>query len=188
MGFKLSENACKFLVRTARKAIGSKFDENKLITNKQDIPEELDFNSGCFVTLHKNGKLRGCIGNFREDKNIVENVAEMAVQSPFNDMRFPPLTKDELSHVEIEISVLSPMVPVNSFDEIKIGRDGLYISKGIFSGVLLPQVASEYGWNVEEFLKNTCRKAGLPADAYKAADTKVYRFEAFVFSEQDLKE
>ncbi|MEC9492863.1 AmmeMemoRadiSam system protein A [Flexistipes sp.] len=188
MSFKLSEKARKFLVRTAREAITSEFNKNKLIINKQDIPGELDFNSGCFVTLHKNGKLRGCIGNFREDKNIVENVAEMAVQSAFKDMRFPPLAENELSHVEIEISVLSPMVPVSRFDEIKIGRDGLYISKGIFSGVLLPQVASEYGWNVEEFLKNTCRKAGLPVDAYKAADTKVYRFEALVFSEQDLKE
>jgi len=188
MSFKLSENARKFLVRTAREAITSEYDKNKLIINKQDIPKELNFKSGCFVTLHKNGKLRGCIGNFREDKNIVENVAEMAVQSAFNDMRFPPLTENELSIIEIEISVLSPMVPVNSFDEIEIGRDGLYISKGIFRGVLLPQVASEYGWDVEDFLKNTCRKAGLPVDAYKSADTKVFRFEALVFSEKDLKE
>jgi len=188
MSFKLSENACKFLIRTAREAITSKFDKNKLITNKHEIPEELNFKSGCFVTLHKNGKLRGCIGNFREDKNIVENVAEMSAQSAFNDMRFSPLTENELSLIDIEISVLSPMVPVSSFDEIKIGRDGLYISKGIFSGVLLPQVASEYGWNVEDFLKNMCRKAGLPVDAYKDSDTKVYRFEAFVFSEKDLEE
>lgn len=186
MNFNLSENARKFLIRTAEDAITSEFKKRSLINDKNEIPDELNFQSGCFVTLHKDGNLRGCIGNFREDKNIVNNVAEMAVQSAFHDIRFPPLSEDELPLIKIEISVLSPMIPVNSFDEIKIGRDGLYITQGLYSGVLLPQVADEYGWDVEEFLKNTCRKAGLSLDAYKKSETKVYRFEALVFSRDDL--
>jgi len=186
MSFSLSNDAKRFLIRIALDAIISKFKQQRLTINTSNIPDELNFKAGCFVTIQKNGALRGCIGNFREDKNIVENVAEMALQAAFNDVRFPPLSENELEQITIEISVLSPMIPVNSFDEIVIGRDGLYITKYFNSGVLLPQVATEHGWDVTEFLEYTCLKAGLPKNAYEDTDTKIYRFEALVFSEKDI--
>jgi len=186
MSFTLSTNAKRFLIRIALDAIKSIFKKQRLTINTPDFPDELKFNSGCFVTIHKNGELRGCIGNFRQDKNIVENVAEMAIQAAFNDLRFPPLSEQELEKITVEISILSPMIPVNSFNDIVIGRDGLYITKGANSGVLLPQVATEHGWNVTEFLEYTCLKAGIPRNAYKDPDTKIYRFEALVFSEEDI--
>jgi len=186
MSFSLSTNAKRFLIRIALDAIKSIFKKQSLTINTSDIPDELKFNSGCFVTIHKNEELRGCIGNFRQDKNIVENVAEMAIQAAFNDIRFPPLSEQELEKITVEISILSPMIPVNSFNDIVIGRDGLYIMKDANSGVLLPQVATEHGWNVTEFLEYTCLKAGIPRNAYKDPDTKIYRFEALVFSEKDI--
>ncbi len=186
MSFSLSINAKRFLIHIALDAIKSRFQEQRLTLNASDIPNELNFNSGCFVTIHKNGELRGCIGNFRQDKNIVKNVAEMAIQAAFNDLRFPPLSEEELEKITVEISILSPMIPVSSFDDIVIGRDGLYIMKSTNSGVLLPQVATEHGWNVTEFLEYTCLKAGIPRNAYKDPNTKIYRFEALVFSEEDI--
>ena len=110
----------------------------------------------------------------------------MALASAFNDPRFPPLRPEELKDVEIEISVLSPPVPVKDISEIKIGRDGLIVSKGWLRGVLLPQVATEYNWDTITFLKHTCIKAGLYPDAWKEPDTVIERFEAEVFSESDL--
>lgn len=185
MSFSLSKESKQFLIKTAIGAIESKFAKRRINIKSDEIPEELNFSSGCFVTLNKSGKLRGCIGNFRNDKNIVENVAEMALQAAFNDLRFPPLTEDEMQFVSVEISVLSPMVEIESIDEIKIGRHGIYIQKGASSGVLLPQVAVEHEWNVEQFLQHTCLKAGLNSDAYKKTGTKIYKFEGLVFSQDE---
>ena len=165
--------------------------------NKRTLPK-VDFNNefndevfkqkcGAFVTLHKNGALRGCIGYVKGIKTIPEAVVDMAKASAFEDPRFEPLTKSELDKIDIEISILTPIELVNDISEIVIGRDGLIISSGFRSGLLLPQVATEYGWDVKTFLEHTCYKAGLPSDAWKWNNTKIEKFSAIVFSEKELK-
>lgn len=183
MNFSLSREARLLLLKTARTSIRAKLYKEEL--PDIDTPDELDFNSGCFVTLHLRGRLRGCIGNFRDDINIIENVSEMAVQAAFSDPRFGPVSRDELGMCEVEISVLSPMIPAKA-EEITVGRDGIYIVKGYNRGVLLPQVATEHHWDRETFIEQTCVKAGLGKDAWHQPDTKIYRFEALVFSENHL--
>lgn len=182
--FNLTKNDKLFLLKVARESIESRLKNTHF--KVQNIPDSLKFNSGCFVTLHLDGRLRGCIGNFREDVNIVENVAEMAISAAFNDPRFSAI-KDitELSRCEIEISILSPMIQCRP-EDIVVGRDGIYIRKGFYSGVLLPQVAIEYNFDRETFLTHTCYKAGLNGDCWKQPDVKIYRFEAVVFSENSL--
>ena len=105
----------------------------------------------------------------------------MARAAALEDWRFPPVTQEELNDVEIEISILTPLQRVDKKEDIVIGRDGLFIRKGTYSGLLLPQVAAEYGWDVDEFLAQTCIKAGLPSDSLKAKDVEIYRFSAEVF-------
>ncbi|MGE4319067.1 MAG: AmmeMemoRadiSam system protein A [Deferribacterales bacterium] len=183
MDFELTRESKLFLLKTAKEAIRSKLFGN--VPAQTDAPEELSFNSGCFVTLHLRKRLRGCIGNFREDMNIVRNVEEMAVSAAFSDPRFGPVSRDEFMMCDIEISVLSPMTPCSA-DEIKVGRDGIYIVMGYNRGVLLPQVATEHGWNETEFLEQTCVKAGLDRQAYRDKDAKIYRFEALVFGADNL--
>ncbi len=183
MDFELTRESKLFLLKTAKEAIRSKlFGTDNAMPN---TPEELSFNSGCFVTLHLRKRLRGCIGNFRDDVNIIRNVAEMAVAAAFSDPRFGPVSRDEFMMCDIEISVLSPMVPAQA-EDIKVGRDGIYIVNGYNRGVLLPQVATENEWNETEFLEQTCVKAGLPGQAYKDKDTKIYRFQALVFGADNL--
>jgi len=105
----------------------------------------------------------------------------MAIQAAFHDPRFNALTKEEYDDIEIEISVLSPLKKIDSIDEIQVGTHGIYIEKGFYSGLLLPQVATEYGWDRKTFLEHTCYKAGLPKDAYKEKDTNIYIFSADIF-------
>jgi AmmeMemoRadiSam system protein B/AmmeMemoRadiSam system protein A len=147
----------------------------------KDISEKLKEPYGVFVTLNKHGNLRGCIGRIIGDQALYITVQQMAKAAALEDPRFSPVTEKELVELEIEISVLTPLEQIRDFKEIVIGRDGLYITKGYNSGLLLPQVAAEYGWTVEEFLEETCHKAGLPYDAYKSEDTKIYKFSAEVF-------
>lgn len=141
---------------------------------------------GGFVTLDKNGKLRGCIGYVQAVKPLVETISEMAVQAALHDPRFPPVHAGEVQDIEIEISVLSPLVPVMDIAEIEVGRDGLVISLGRASGLLLPQVASERNWDRETFLDQTCVKAGLPAGSWRREDVTILRFTAEVFSEKEM--
>jgi AmmeMemoRadiSam system protein A len=136
-----------------------------------------------FVTLEKHGNLRGCIGYTVAVKPLHQTVAECAIQAAASDPRFPPVTKDELDDLDIEISVLTPLETVESLDDIVVGRDGLMITMGSYRGLLLPQVATEYGWTREEFLENTCRKAGLPPDAYKSDKAVIESFQALIFHE-----
>jgi len=140
---------------------------------------------GAFVTLHKHDDLRGCIGDIIGSKPLHETVAEMAVAAAVRDPRFSPLTIDELSEVDIEISAMTPLKKIDNIDEIKVGTHGLYIKRGFLSGLLLPQVATEYGWNKEEFLEYTCQKAHLPMDAWKDEKTEIYIFSAQVFGEKE---
>ena len=135
-----------------------------------------------FVTLKKDGRLRGCIGHIIARVSLHRCVQEMAVAACSQDRRFLPVRPRELNHLEYEISVLSPLEEVNDISEIEVGRDGLYLRKGGFSGLLLPQVATEQGWNRDEFLMHTCRKAGLPPDAWRSG-AELYRFQAQIFSD-----
>ena len=139
--------------------------------------------AGVFVTLTKEGELRGCIGSIQAVAPLHEAVVRSAVNAAFRDPRFHPLRKEELSQLELEISVMSPIEPVTDVEEIQPGRDGLIISQGRNSGLLLPQVATEYGWDRETFLEQTCQKAGLPRNAWQRPDCRIEKFSAEVFGE-----
>jgi AmmeMemoRadiSam system protein B/AmmeMemoRadiSam system protein A len=147
----------------------------------EGISEKLKEPYGVFVTINKHGSLRGCIGHIIADQPLYQVCAEMARAAALSDPRFDPVARDELKDLEIEISVLTPFEPVKDLKKIVIGRDGLIIKRGYYSGLLLPQVATDYGWTVEEFLEHTCNKAGLPSDAYKQKGTEVFKFSAEVF-------
>ena len=137
---------------------------------------------GAFVSLHKHGRLRGCIGHFGEDVPLHEIVAEMARAAAFEDPRFMPVTADELSDIDIEISVLTPMRRIQSLDEFELHRHGIYIRKGYRSGTYLPQVADEVNWTKEEFVSHCAQdKAGIGWDGWKDAETELYVYEAIVF-------
>lgn len=181
-GFILDIESKIYLLKIARHSIEMKL-ENKLSKITTIPPKTLNFKSGCFVTLRLNGELRGCIGNFREDVNIVENVSEMAISAAFSDPRFYPITATELENCKIEVSILSPMIRCKA-EDIVVGRDGIYIKKGYYSGVLLPQVAMEYNFDRKTFLDHTCIKAHLKPGCWEDEKTEIYRFEADIFSEE----
>lgn len=136
---------------------------------------------GAFVTLKKHGELRGCIGHIVGSKPLAETVAEMAEAAAFLDRRFPAVTAGEFSELEIEISALTPLERVSDVGMIQVGTHGILMRRGSASGVLLPQVAVEYGWDRTTFLEQTCRKAGLSKDVWKDRDTEIYIFSAEVF-------
>jgi len=141
---------------------------------------------GAFVTLHIRGKLRGCIGYIVGTRKLTETIIDMAAAAAFKDPRFPALTKSEFDQIDLEISVLTPIEQVTGVDDIQVGRDGLIVANGYRQGLLLPQVATEYGWNRDQFLEHTCYKAGLPGDAWKWKDTRIEKFSAQVFGEKEL--
>ncbi len=147
----------------------------------EGITKKLKEPYGIFVTINKHGNLRGCIGRIIGDQPLYLSCQQMARAAAIEDPRFPPVTVDELKDLEIEISILTPLQKLEKKEDIVIGRDGLLIRKGMYSGLLLPQVASEYGWDTDEFLAQTCHKAGLSSDALKSKDTEIYRFSAEVF-------
>jgi len=140
--------------------------------------------AAAFVTLRRrNGELRGCIGRIEVSQPLYRIVQESVISAATNDFRFPPVTREELSDILIEISALSPFQPLDSPDEIQIGRHGLVIRKDLRVGLLLPQVASDRRWERDEFLHAICLKAGLPSDAWRDAD--LYVFTAEVFEEAE---
>jgi AmmeMemoRadiSam system protein A len=172
------------LLDIAKKAIEAK-------VNNKDIPkltvdsETLQEKRGAFVTLKKCGQLRGCIGYITPVKALGETVQEMAIAAAFHDPRFPSLTTDEVQDLTFEISVLSPLKRIKDINEIEVGKHGLYIVRGYTSGLLLPQVAIEYQWDRETFLKETCYKAGLPMQAWMDKETEIYIFSADYFGDTD---
>lgn len=169
------------LLKIARKTLQSYLKTQKSpqfkVSNKNLLKER-----GAFVTLKKNGELRGCIGHIEADKPLYQVVSEMAIAAATADPRFPPVTISELPQIKIEISVLSPLKKVENIDEIVVGRDGLVIRKGFSQGLLLPQVPVEWGWEREEFLRQMAIKAGLSPENWKEAE--LFRFSAQVFSEE----
>lgn len=176
----LQEEEKKALRRIALAAI-----EGKLKGVRSAPAEKLGSNlqekRGAFVSLHKSGRLRGCIGQIVPAKPLHQTIEDMAVAAAFDDPRFDPLTLREMKDLELEISVLTPMERLKNPDEIEIGRHGLYLKKGFCSGLLLPQVAVEYGWDRNTFLEETCRKAGLSRGAWKEKGTEIYIFSADIF-------
>ena len=176
----LTEEEKKTLRQIAHSAIkgrlrGQKSSEVEVLT------ETLKEKRGAFVSLHMHGQLRGCIGSIQPAKPLHQIVEEMSAAAAFNDPRFESLTAKELKDVELEISVLTPLQRIRDLKEIEVGKHGLYIKKGVYSGLLLPQVATEYNWDRLTFLEETCRKAGLPRHAWKEKDTEIYLFSADIF-------
>ena len=153
--------------------------------NPSNYAENLKIHAGAFVTLKEGGSLRGCIGRFSADMPLYKLISQMAVASSTEDNRFEPVNAGELDRVEIEISVLSPLKKIDSPGEIILGKHGIYLKKGSSSGTFLPQVATETGWNIEEFLGHCARdKAGIGWDGWKNAE--LFTYEACVFSEKEL--
>jgi AmmeMemoRadiSam system protein A len=139
--------------------------------------------AGCFVTIKSHKNLRGCIGCFTSEKPLWHTVQEFAIAAASRDPRFYPLHPDELDDITIEISVLSSLTKIESIDEIQVGTHGLYIEKNMYRGVLLPQVATEHGWDKNTFLAQTCLKAGLEPDAWESG-ADIYIFSAQIFGEK----
>ncbi|MHC4060471.1 MAG: AmmeMemoRadiSam system protein A [Planctomycetota bacterium] len=179
----MNDSQRQTLLKIARDTVEAVVTGGPLGKPESDDPE-LNLNCGCFVTLKNNERLRGCIGQFTSESPLIELVAEMAKASATGDPRFlaDPITADELEKLDIEISVLSPLKRTEDPLSLQLGADGIYIKKGCVSGCFLPQVATETGWSKEQFLSYCCaHKAGLPADAWKDAETEVYLFTAHVF-------
>ena len=139
---------------------------------------------GVFVTLHRQGELRGCIGYPLPHKPLAEAVRDNAIAAACEDPRFPPVESEELAKIDIEISILTVPQPIDDPRQVEVGRDGILVSKGFHRGLLLPQVPVEQGWNREQFLDYGCRKAGLPADEWRRG-VKIETFQAEVFGERE---
>jgi AmmeMemoRadiSam system protein A len=176
----------KTLIKIARESIASAVNGNMAPEYKID-DTILNTMCGAFVTLHTDGNLRGCIGNITAETPLWETIRNMAIESALRDPRFPSISPYELESVDIEISVLSPLKEIKNLEEIKVGKHGLFIKEGFYQGLLLPQVATDYGWNRIQFLEQTCYKAGLSKNCYKQETTEIFIFSAIVFGEKDLE-
>jgi AmmeMemoRadiSam system protein A len=179
---ELTDHEKKALLALARETIRGRFVPGK----RQALPAAgpaCAEKRGVFVTLHRNGELRGCIGYPLPMKPLWEAVPEMALAAAFEDPRFPAVSAGELGEIDIEISVLTVPQQVDGPDEVRIGSDGIIISKGFQRGLLLPQVPLEQGWDLEHYISYGCRKAGLPADEWKKG-VRIETFQAIVFAEK----
>ena len=153
----------------------------------EDLNPKLHQKAGAFVTLHLRGELRGCIGLIEAYLPLCETVAEMAAKAAVADPRFESVTKSEVDEIEIEISVLSPLKKIADPGEVVVGKHGVLIEKGYYRGLLLPQVATENGWDRDQFLKYVCLKAGLGKEDYKDPASRLSVFTAEVFSEREAR-
>lgn len=164
---------------------------NKKEIPEFEVPEHFKNDSGIFVTINKypNKSLRGCIGYPEPQFPLIDALIDASKSASTRDPRFPPVNKKELDKIVIEVSILTPpklikaKKPSDYVKQIKIGRDGLIIERGLYRGLLLPQVPVEWQWDVREFLSQTCVKAGLLADCWFDEDTKIYKFSAEIFTE-----
>jgi len=179
--FSLSDEEKRTLKEIALTSIKDSLN-GKPIAEHPSLTNTLKQKCGAFVSLHKHGRQRGCIGHFGEDVPLHEIVAEMARAAAFEDPRFMPVAADELSDIDIEISVLTPMRRIRSLDEFELHRHGIYIRRGYRSGTYLPQVADEVNWTKEEFVSHCAQdKAGIGWDGWRDAATELYVYEAIVF-------
>jgi len=178
----LTEEEKRELLSLARKAIEVYLETGNLLSFEPENPKFRQ-PAGAFVTIKENQGLRGCIGFAEPILPLAQTIIQAAVYAATQDPRFPPLRKSELPKIEIEISVLGPLQPVANVSEIKVGQHGLIIKLSGRSGLLLPQVATEYQWDRQTFLQELCRKAGLPDNAWKNSQARLLKFEAVVFHE-----
>ncbi|MBX5327855.1 MAG: TIGR00296 family protein [Candidatus Bathyarchaeota archaeon] len=197
MPFELSLDEGEFLVTLARKAVEEYLKSRRQISPPKNIDDKLMQPCGVFVTINSiesgEKELRGCIGYPYPTTPLVQAVIESAISSATQDPRFYPLSLDELDKVVFEVSVLTPpqIIEVKKPNEypnkIKIGEDGLIVERGMFKGLLLPQVPVEWEWDAEEFLCQCCMKAGLSPDYWLLDGTKIYKFQAIIFEEEKPK-
>jgi AmmeMemoRadiSam system protein A len=187
MNFAISGEEKEVLLADARESIAARLEGRAPRYRERAEAGEggsaLTRPCGAFVTLHKGGNLRGCIGRMTASLPLRETVRAMALEAAFGDPRFPPLGQSELEQCRIEISALSPMSICGDPRSVKVGVHGLYLVRGGRAGVLLPQVPVEQGWNLDEYLDYICVKAGLPAGSCEAPDASLYTFTAVVFGE-----
>ena len=177
----------KELVSLARRNIENYLSFGRKIEVKE-VKEKYKENRGVFVTLKKNEELRGCIGYPRPVLPLIDALLEGSISAAVRDPRFPPVTAEEMEKITVEITILTPPQRLTGKPEeyphrIAIGEDGLIVERGVFSGLLLPQVAVEWNWDEKEFLAHTCRKAGLPPGAWQERETAAYTFQGQIFSE-----
>jgi len=175
-------------VKTARRVV-TEFLKNGKVSSDNELKAKYSYNSGIFVTLSKKSELRGCIGYPLPHKKLYNALEDAAIAAATEDPRFPSVRADELADITFEVTVLTPPEKIIVSDtkdyikEIKVGRDGLIVKNGFYSGLLLPQVAVEYGWDSKQFLEYTCQKANLPTSCWKEKDTEISRFQGIVFKE-----
>lgn len=181
----LTEEDKQLLLHVARQTLLEFLSTGRLLTWKTDRPALLQPRA-VFVTLRnrETGELRGCRGESEARRPLIEAVAYMSLASALDDPRFPPVTLDEAPLLSIEINMLTPLKPIRP-EEVEVGRHGLMIVKGYHRGLLLPEVPVNYGWDRRTFLAAVCRKAGLPENAWRAPDAKLYGFESEAWSDED---
>ena len=186
---QLSDSDGVFLVKTARMAVTEFLSNGKRMKLESEREKKFSFNAGVFVTLNNADGLRGCIGFPMPDKKLSNGIIDAAIAAATEDPRFSPVKTNELNDIVFEVTILTSPVeitvtdPMEYLEKIKVGRDGLIIRNSFSSGLLLPQVPVEYGWNVEEFLQHTCEKAGLEKDTWKNEKVKIEKFEGIVYKE-----
>ena len=187
---QLSDSDGVFLVKTARMAVTEFLSNGKRMKLESEREKKFSFNAGVFFTVNNADGLRGCIGFPMPDKKLSHGIIDAAIAAATEDPRFSPVKTNELNGIVFEVTVLTPPVeitvtdPMEYLEKIKVGRDGLIIRNSFSSGLLLPQVPVEYGWNVEEFLQHTCEKAGLEKDTWKNEKVKIEKFEGIVYKEK----
>jgi AmmeMemoRadiSam system protein A len=174
------------MLALARATIAASLAPEVLPRTAEPRPACFDLRSGVFVTIEVAGQLRGCIGVIEPRDTLHDNIVHCARSAAFQDSRFPSLRADELARLEVEISILSELFPIAA-EEIEIGRHGLLVTTATQRGLLLPQVAIEHGLSREQFLEETCHKAGLPRSAWREPHTKIYAFTCEVFREGPAK-
>jgi len=188
---KISEKDGQILVKTARMIVTEYLKDGSKIKLGKEFQENFSFKSGIFVTLNTSLGLRGCIGYPLPNKKLFNALEEAAISAATEDPRFPPVKFEELDSITFEVTILTPPTKIEVSDpqeylsKIKVGQDGLIVTYGYNSGLLLPQVPIEYGWTQREFLEHTCEKAELPKDYWKKPEIEIQKFEGIVFKEKD---
>ncbi|WP_297442126.1 AmmeMemoRadiSam system protein A [Sulfurimonas sp.] len=179
--FFLTDEEKKALKEIAKLALyEAVLHDKKIKIDPSTMPKKFQEHLGAFVTLHEDGKLRGCIGRFEPDQPLYDVIIDMAVSASRYDNRFSPVTPNELDNIDIEISVLTPRRKVNSIEDVVVGKHGIYVKYGSRNGTYLPQVATDMKWNAQEFVRSCCvEKAGIPPEHCK--DAMLYVYEAIVF-------
>lgn len=181
---ELSPGLQQKLLHIARETIETYVRTKRKPTFSAEEPE-LQQKAGAFVTIKSHGQLRGCIGQIEGFKPLYETIVEMAIAAATEDPRFPPVTERELGSLHLEISVMTPLRRIANPDEVQVGVHGIVMRRGFRSGLLLPQVATEYDWDRTTFLQHTCLKAGLSPNDWKDPKTEIYVFSAQVFHEPE---